>query len=190
MHGIARGNVDGATKNLRDLLCYYAFDMDWLDTLKSLRTTEEAEIQRTKDKREEYKAKKEGTPVTSKSEAEIKKFANNIYIELITRKAAIPLEEDKDVIEEVYNSWYALFKVIREEIKKLPFDIIKNISNSESPVGISIKILNDILRPHLTEHQASFRSWLEKAKQNIEYKNLTPDRDPKIKTHFQPRLAV
>ena len=51
---------------------------------------------------------------------------------------------------------------------------MKDVLNPESTQSIAIKILNDILRPHLTEHQAKFRSWLEKAKQNPEYINLTP----------------
>jgi len=166
--------TDGATENLRNLLCYYAFKMNWSETLKSLGITEEEEIQRTKDKREEYKAKKEGKQYISKSESEIKLFANRIYIELITRKAGIPIDENNDVIEEVYNSWFKLFGIIRDEIKALPVKYLKDQANPESAQGISIGILNDILRPHLTQHQARFRSWLEKAKQNLEYKNLTP----------------
>ena len=111
---------------------------------------------------------------TENTDKEIKKFANNIYIELITRKAGIPLEEDKDVIEEIYNSWYKLFCIIRDEIKSLPAKYLKDLSNPESAQGISMKILNDILRPHLTEHQAKFRNWLAKAKQDPQYSNLTP----------------
>jgi hypothetical protein len=44
-------------------------------------------------------------------------IAHKIYIELITRKAAIEIEEGKDVIVEVYNSWYSLFQITREELK-------------------------------------------------------------------------
>jgi hypothetical protein len=179
---------DGATSNLCNLLCHLRFKDSWKNVLRKHGFEEDVEIQHTKD----LKAKKQQENNTNiyqeelkkrgklieiqeeKKDTEIKKFANNIYIELITRKAAIPLEEDKDVIEEVYNSWYTLFKVIREEIKKLQFDTIKNISNSESPVGISIKILNDILRPHLTEHQAKFRSWLDEARQDPKNKGIAP----------------
>ena len=106
--------------------------------------------------------------------SEIKMFAKRIYIELITRKVAIPIDEDSDVVEELYNSWYKLFCIMRDEIKALPISCIKDQSNPESAHGISLEILNGILRPHLTEHQARFRSWLEKAKQNKEYENITP----------------
>jgi hypothetical protein len=166
--------VDGATQNLRDLLCYYAFKMDWSDTLESLGTSEEEETQRTKEKREEYKCKKKGKPFISKSDAEIRLFANRIYIELITRKAGIPIDEKNDVIEELYNSWYKLFCIIRDEIKALPIDCLKDQSNPELAQGISISILNDLLRPHLTEHQAKYRSWLAEAKQDPKNKGITP----------------
>ena len=36
------------------------------------------------------------------------------------------------------------------------------------------KILNDGLRPHLTEHQAKFRKWLENAKEEEINKRLSP----------------
>ena len=47
-------------------------------------------------------------------------IANRIYLELVTRKAALPFDEDNDVIVEVYDSWYTLFSTIREEIKNVP----------------------------------------------------------------------
>lgn len=165
---------DGASKDFRDLLCYFSFKNDWVDTLKELNINLEKEIQRTNEKKEEFKSIKEGIPYISKVNSEIKKFANNIYIELITRKAGIPIDEKNDVIEELYNTWYKLFCIIRDEIKALPISCIKDQSNPESAQNISIKILNDILRPHLTEYQARFRRWFEKAKQNPEYKELTP----------------
>ncbi len=166
--------TDGAIKDLRDLICYYTFKMNWSETLESLKIDEEEEIQRTIEMKEEFKSKKEGTPYISKENSEIKKLTNNIYIELITRKAGIQIDEKNDIIEELYNSWYKLFCIIRDEIKTLPVNCIKNQSNPESSQGIAIKILNDILRPHLTEHQARFRSWLAEAKQNPEYKNISP----------------
>jgi hypothetical protein len=166
--------TDGAIMDLRDLICYYTFKLNWSETLELLKIDEEGEIQRTIEKKEEYKTQKEGTPYISKEILEKKRFSNSIYIELITRKAGIPIDEKNDIIEEIYNSWYKLFCDIREEIKIIPISQLKDVLNPESTQSIAIKILNDILRPHLTEHQAKFRSWLEKAKQNPEYINLTP----------------
>ncbi len=166
--------ANGATDDFRDILCYYAFKMNWSETLGLIGITEEEEIQRTKDKREECKCKNEGTPFISKSDSEIKMFAKKIYIELITRKAGIPIDEKNDVIEEVYNSWYKLFDIIRNKLDILPVNCLKDQLNLESAVGISFQILNDILRPHLTEHQARFRSWFAEAKQDPKNKSISP----------------
>lgn len=108
-----------------------------------------------------------------KIDPEIKILAHRIYIELITRKAAIAIDTENDVIEEIYNSWYKLFCIIRDEMKTLPIRYF-NDKESQPVIILSMKILNEALRPHLTEHQAKYRAWLEKAKNNLKYKNLIP----------------
>jgi hypothetical protein len=105
---------------------------------------------------------------------EMKMFAKRIFIELTTRKATISIDEDNDVIEEIYNSWYKLFCIIREEIKILPVHYFKKQGTPIAIIDLSSKILNEVLRSHLTEHQAKFRRWFENAKQNPKYKNITP----------------
>jgi hypothetical protein len=101
-------------------------------------------------------------------------IANRIYIELITRKAAILLDEKNDVIEEVYNSWYSLFGIIRNEIKTLPGKYLRNHDATSALIGLTARILNDGLRPHLTKYQAKFRSWYTREKGNPINANLTP----------------
>jgi hypothetical protein len=88
-------------------------------------------------------------------------IANRIYIELATRKAAIPFDEEHDVIKEVYDSWFVLFKTIRNEIKTLPGEFLKNHKSSEKLIELTTEILNSGLRPHLTVYQAKFRKWYE-----------------------------
>ena len=88
-------------------------------------------------------------------------IANRIYIELITRKAAIPIDKEKDVIVEIYSSWYSLFKIIREEIKNLPGEYLINNENSKTLIDLTIEILNNGLRPHLTQYQAEFKKWYD-----------------------------
>jgi hypothetical protein len=88
-------------------------------------------------------------------------IAHRIYIELITRKAAIEIEEDKDVIVEVYNSWYSLFKTTRDELKSISGELIKDNSTSIQLVELLTDILNKGLRPHLTTYQAEFRKWYD-----------------------------
>lgn len=108
-----------------------------------------------------------------KVNAELKLFAQRIYIELTTRKAAIPIDEENDVIEDIYNSWYKLFCIIRDEMKTLPVGIFTD-EDSQPLIILATKILNAVLRPHLTEHQASYRNWLDRAKTNPKNKSLSP----------------
>lgn len=114
--------------------------------------------------------------------------AHRIYIELITRKAAIEIDDKHDVIEEIYNSWYNLFQITRDEIKKFSGSLLENNQHSDDLIQIATDVLNKGLRPHLTEHQARFRRWYaeeltkegnkSKSPQDIQckypdYKNLT-----------------
>jgi len=103
----------------------------------------------------------------------IASFLHRIYVELSTRKAGIPINEDNDVIEEIYDSWYKLFCNIRDEMKLLPAAYFRN-SHSYPAIQMAHEILNEILRPHLTEHQAKFRRWFENARQNQKNKNIAP----------------
>jgi len=86
-------------------------------------------------------------------------IAYKIYIELVTRKAAIPIDIEKDVIIEVYDSWYTIFKTTRTELKSLKGELIKENQTSHELIRLLTDILNNGLRPHLTEYQAKFRKW-------------------------------
>lgn len=96
-------------------------------------------------------------------------IAYKLWIEMSTRKIAIPFDEDNDVIIEVYNSWYNFFNVARELIKDLPADRIKH---SKELIKLTERVLNSGLRPHLTKWQSRFRYWY-----NEETKNNT-DKSP------------
>ena len=93
----------------------------------------------------------------------VKKLANEVWIELSTRKIALPFDEENDVIIEVYNSWYEVFKRFREILKELP---INNNKEVEKLSLLILKILNEELRGHLTKWQARFRKWY-KENENI-----------------------
>lgn len=88
-------------------------------------------------------------------------IAHKIYVELITRKAAIPFDEENDVIYEVYDSWYSLFRVIRKEMKNISGETLFHHEESDDLVKMASDILNKGLRPHLTKNQAKFRKWYE-----------------------------
>ncbi len=85
--------------------------------------------------------------------------AHKIWTQLVTRKAAIPIDPEHDVIIEVYDSWYALFTQVRELVSNIPADLIKEEPSTKELVRIATATLNDGLRPHLTRWQAKFRSW-------------------------------
>lgn len=100
-------------------------------------------------------------------------IAHRIYIELITRKAAIPIDNN-DVIVEVYNSWHTLFQTTREELQKLSGEMLLDNQVSKDLIKLLSDILNIGLRPHLTEHQAKFRKWYNSTLTLEENKNKTP----------------
>lgn len=100
-------------------------------------------------------------------------IAHRILVELETRKAAIEVEPERDVIVEVYNSWYQLFQAIREEIKSVPAKYLRR-QDTRRLLDLSKTILNDVMRPHLTEYQADFRRWYDAEKAQPSSSRLSP----------------
>lgn len=99
-------------------------------------------------------------------------IAHKIWTELVTRKAALPLEPEHDVLVEVYDSWSALFKRVRELIADVPADLLRHEKSTQELVRISTATLNDGLRPHLTRWQARFRNWYQSNEERL--KEITP----------------
>lgn len=97
--------------------------------------------------------------------------AHRIWTELVTRKAAIPLDTDHDVIVEVYDSWYALFTKVRELISDLPAELVRSEKSTREIVRIATATLNDGLRPHLTKWQARFRTWYDANQEQLKQKS-------------------
>lgn len=124
------------------------------------------------------------TKVKLKANIEDKKIAHKIWTELVTRKAALPFERDKDVITEVYDSWYSLFQCVREQIASIPVEKLngRQKDDVEKLIDISTKVLNEGLRPHLTEWQAKYRAWFENAK----IESVNAGKPPQeIQRHFE-----
>jgi hypothetical protein len=88
-------------------------------------------------------------------------MAHKIWTQLVTRKAAIPIDPAHDVIVEVYDSWYALFTQVRELIASIPAELVREEQSTKELVRIATATLNDGLRPHLTRWQARFRAWYD-----------------------------
>jgi hypothetical protein len=90
-----------------------------------------------------------------------RQVAYAIWVELSTRKIGLPIDLRHDVIVEIYDSWYNFFSVTRDLIKSIPVAQVKR-SGTQAIVKLSIEVLNEGLRPHLTEWQARFRAWYDR----------------------------
>lgn len=114
---------------------------------------------------------------------EVQEIAYRLWVELTTRKIAIPIEED-DVIVEVYDSWYSAFNAIRELLKTVPGEYLKD---SAELIDITSRVLNEGLRPHLTKWQAKYRVWYEKEEDKKE--NIPPQEIQKHYPEYEALIA-
>ncbi|MCW1912830.1 hypothetical protein OJ996_04555 [Luteolibacter sp. GHJ8] len=87
------------------------------------------------------------------------KIAFAAYAELVTRKIALPFDEDHDVIEDVYKSWYQVFSTVRDLIKQIPAHHLTSSEDTRELVQVLINLLNQGLRPHLTKWHSRYRRW-------------------------------
>ena len=87
-----------------------------------------------------------------------RQVAYEIWVELSTRKIGLAIDFENDVIDEVYSSWYKFFSVTRDHIKSIPANKLDR-GSTKAIVDLSIAVLNEGLRPHLTRWQARFRWW-------------------------------
>lgn len=90
-----------------------------------------------------------------------KQVAYAIWVELSTRKIGLPIDFEHDVISEVYDSWHGFFTVTRDLVKGIPAQKVRRDS-TQKIIRLSIEVLNEGLRPHLTRWQARFRHWYER----------------------------
>lgn len=102
-----------------------------------------------------------------------RQIAYKIWVELSTRKIGLPIDLEHDVISEVYDSWHTFFTVTRELIKDVPVNKFRR-KETEHIVRMSIGVLNDGLRPHLTKWQARFRRWYGKATEHSNFIDQSP----------------
>ena len=105
---------------------------------------------------------------------DVARVAHAAWVELRTRKAAIPFDHGNDVIAEVYNSWYELFRALRDLTRSLPPESVRDSGDAPVLAHVLIRALNDGLRPHLTKWQARFRRWYEAALKEPGATNLSP----------------
>lgn len=89
-----------------------------------------------------------------------RQLAYAIWVELSTRKVGLEIDLKEDVVVQVYDSWHDFFSTVRELIKGIPVSRMSRDS-TQKVVHLSIELLNEGLRPHLTRWQARFRRWYE-----------------------------
>jgi len=97
--------------------------------------------------------------VTLRPSYEEAQIAHKAWTELTTRKAALPFDEQNDVIVEVYDSWYKCFAQMRDLVKEIPAQKLRSSPDTRELVRLLVEALNRGLRPHLTKWQARFRRW-------------------------------
>jgi hypothetical protein len=102
-----------------------------------------------------------GSTVQIKPNHEIAQIAHRAWVELITRKVGLPFDEQHDVIVECYNSWYEMFREFRLLIKSIPAAQLRSSDDARKLVDLMVQVLNEGLRPHLTQWQARFRTWYD-----------------------------
>lgn len=102
-----------------------------------------------------------------------REIAYKIWVELSTRKIGLEIDLEHDVIFEVYDSWHAFFSVTRELIKDVPVSKFRRKGTQEI-IKMSIGVLNDGLRPHLTRWQARFRRWYEQKATHTDFGDHSP----------------
>jgi len=90
-----------------------------------------------------------------------KQVAYAIWVELSTRKIGLPIDFEDDVVAEIYDSWFEFFSVTRELVKGVPVGQVRRKS-TQAIIKLSIEVLNEGLRPHLTKWQARFRRWYDR----------------------------
>ncbi len=114
-------------------------------------------------------------------------IAHKVWTELVTRKAALPLDPDHDVLVEVYDSWYALFGKVRALISDIPADLLRHEKSTQELVRISTATLNNGLRPHLTKWQARFRNWYQSNSDQL--KDTTPQELQRLYPQYEELVS-
>lgn len=104
---------------------------------------------------------------------ETKQISYKAWVELVTRKAGIPIDSNHDLISEIYDSWYVLFSTTRELIKEIPASKLSD-GETQKLITLLVETLNNGLRPHLTKWQAKYRKWYEKELADNKNRKLSP----------------
>lgn len=106
--------------------------------------------------------------------AEAFRVAYGLWVEMTTRKIGLPIDLERDLVLEVYDSWYAFFKSARDLAKAIPLHEDPTSPDLRQLVALSHAILNQGLRPHLERWQAKFRHWQRNGGDRSQASGLAP----------------
>lgn len=100
------------------------------------------------------------------------KVAWNVFCEMQTRVGIVSFKEEEDIIHICFESWYNLFKVVRNNLKDLNIPLKKGKTNetTKNLDEILFKLLNDHIRPFLRKWHYEYHSYWET--------NYTTDKNP------------
>lgn len=87
-----------------------------------------------------------------------------LYVELVTRIAVQPMEDEIGTVREAMNSLYSLFASTREILRKAG---PKVGASHDSVGGIAITVLNNGLRPFLTKWHPVLQAWEAKRSESV-----------------------
>jgi hypothetical protein len=93
-----------------------------------------------------------------------RRAAWSLYVELITRIAVQPLEDDCGLLREALTSLYSLFGITRQILREVGPDVGTSV---DSIGGYAIEVLNKALRPFLSKWHPLLQSWEAKRDSSI-----------------------
>lgn len=94
-----------------------------------------------------------------------------LHVQLVTRKAALPFDEDCDLICDVYDSLFAVFAETRNLLLELP---PREFERSSGVASLILRVQNDGIRPHLTRWQADFTRWWVRVEKSAANQDRSP----------------
>ena len=98
-------------------------------------------------------------------------LAWKMFVQLKTRKAALPFDESNDLVANVYDSLHGLFSITRELLSEA---CPRNGDRQRTISDYVLRVVNDGIRPHLTQWHPVFRSWWENAIDRPENRDRRP----------------
>lgn len=96
----------------------------------------------------------------NRTEATIKPLYE-LYIEISTRKLAMPLDEH-DSIQDIHSSWYKFFEATRQSLKNISTSLIFAEGDQAFEVVKLIQQVLELVRSHLKKYYKNFSHYLNK----------------------------